>query len=169
MACPSLDALAAESAPRGFTSLFIYTREAHPGELLPHHTNFAQKVAQAHRFRAEQRVQRRILVDGLDGTVHQRFGALPNMTWILLRGGLIAYKAAWTDAEDVRAAMENIARIVDLRRRGGRLAPFWTERLSFRAVDQAAFDTGLVRNGPQAVSDFAAFTSRVPLDRLEEE
>jgi hypothetical protein len=169
MACPSLDALAAEFAPRGFTSLFIYTREAHPGELLPHHTSFAQKMAHARRFRDGQRVQRRILVDALDGTVHQCFGALPNMTWILLRGGLIAYKAAWTDAEDVHAAMENVSRIVDLRRRGGRLAPFWTERLGFRTVDQAAFDAGLERNGPKAVNDFSSFTSRVPLDRLEEE
>ena len=26
--------------------LFIYTREAHPGELIPHHTSFEQKVRQ---------------------------------------------------------------------------------------------------------------------------
>jgi hypothetical protein len=163
-----MDKLAAEHAAAGATSVFVYTREAHPGEHLPHHTSFAQKLAQARCFRDEQRVARRILVDALDGACHRRYGALPNMTWIILRGGILAYKAAWTDAADVRLALENIARLGELRRQGGRLAPFWTERLGFRVVDQAAFNTGLVRNGPKAVAEFEAFMRRVPLDRLEE-
>jgi hypothetical protein len=168
MACPSLDVLAEEFGPRGFTSLFVYTREAHPGEHLPHHTSLEQKLAHARRFRDEQHVRRRILVDALDGAVHRLYGELPNMTWIVLRGGTIAYKAAWTNAEDVREGLENVARIADLRRGGGRLAPFWTERLGFRAVDQAAFNAGLERNGPKAVAEFEAFVRRVPLDRLED-
>jgi len=163
-----MDLLAAEHTARGFDSLFIYTREAHPGEILPHHTSFARKLAMARLFRDEQQVQRRILVDALDGAGHKLYGALPNMTWVLLRGGLIAYKAAWTDADDVRMAVENVMRIAELRRRGGRLAPFWTERLGYRVVDQAAFNAGLERNGPKAVAEFDAFTRRVPLDRLEE-
>ncbi len=163
-----MDSLAADFADRGFESLFIYTREAHPGELLPHHTSFAQKLTMARRFREEQGVRRRILVDSLDGACHRAYGALPNMTWVILRGGTIAYKAAWTDATDVRLAMVNVARIGELRRQGGRLAPFWTERLGFRVVDQAAFNAGLVRNGPKAVAEFEAFMRRVPLDRLQE-
>lgn len=163
-----MDPLAVEFAPRGFTSLFIYTREAHPGEHLRHHTSFAQKLAQARRFRDEQGVRRRILVDALDGALHRRYGALPNMTWIVLRGGILAYKAAWTDAEDVRTALEGVARLGELRRRGGRLAPFWTERLGFRVVDQAAFNAGLERDGPQAVADFAAYLRGATLDRLDE-
>jgi hypothetical protein len=163
-----MDALAADFAERGFSSLFLYTREAHPGEILSHHTSFEQKLAQARRFREEQGVRRRILVDSLDGACHRAYGGLPNMTWVILRGGVIAYKAAWTDAADVRMAMENVARIGELRRQGGRLAPFWTERLGFRVVDQAAFNAGLECNGPKAVAEFEAFMRRVPLDRLEE-
>ena len=163
-----MDPLAAEFAPRGFTSVFIYVREAHPGEYLPHHTSFEQKLAHARRFRDEQHVQRRILVDSLDGTCHRAYGSLPNMTWILLRGGTVAYKAMWTDATDVRDAMENVARLGELRRRGGRLAPFWTDRLGFRVVDQDTFMAGLERNGPKAVAEFAAFMRNTPLDRLDE-
>lgn len=163
-----MDQLAAEYADQDFQSYFIYTREAHPGEILPHHTSFEQKLAQARIFRDEQGVQRRILVDGLDGACHRRYGLLPNMTWIVMRGGLIAYKAAWTDADDVRAAMRNIARLGEMRAHGGRLAPFATERLAFRVVDQAAFNAGLVRNGPKAVEEFAAFLRHAQLDRLEE-
>ena len=64
-----MDTLAAEYSEHGFDSLFIYTREAHPGEILPHHTSFAQKLAMARRFQEEQGVRRRILVDALDGAV----------------------------------------------------------------------------------------------------
>jgi hypothetical protein len=163
-----MDQLAAEYAPLGFRSAFVYTREAHPAEHLRHHTSFAQKVAQARQFREEQAVQRQILVDALDGACHRAYGALPNMTWIVMRGGTIAYKAAWTDTADVRNTMRGIARLAEMRRSGGRLAPFWTERLGFRIVDQAAFNAGLERNGPQAVADFAAFMRHTPLDHLDE-
>jgi hypothetical protein len=163
-----MDALSADHAERGFSSAFIYVREAHPAEHMRHHTSFAQKLAQANRFRDEQHVRRQILVDALDGRNHLAYGGLPNMTWIVLRGGTLAYKAAWTDADNVRAAMDAIARLGELRRRGGRLAPFWTERLGYRVVDQAAFNAGLERNGPQAVDDFAAFLRHATLDRLEE-
>ena len=163
-----MEPLAAEYAGQGVTSLFIYTREAHPGERMPHHTSYAQKLAQARAFRDEQGVRRRILVDALDGPVHRLYGALPNITWIILRRGTIAYKAAWTDARDVRLALEQIARLGELRRQGGRLAPFWAERLGFRVVDQTGFEAGLARNGPQAQADWAAFLRHNALDRLEE-
>ena len=163
-----MEPLAAEYAERGFTSLFIYTREAHPGEQLPQHTSFTQKLAQARAFRDEQGVRRRILVDALDGPVHRLYGALPNMTWIILRRGTIAYKAAWTDAGDVRVALEQIERLGEMRRQGGRLAPFWTERLGFRLVDQAQFEAGLERNGPQAQTDWAEFLRHATLDQLQE-
>lgn len=163
-----MEPLAAEYAERDVTSLFIYTREAHPGELLPHHSSFAQKLAQARTFRAEHGVRRRILVDALDGPVHRLYGALPNMTWLILRRGTIAYKAAWTDAGDVRLALEGVARLGELRRQGGRLAPFWTERLGYRVVSQAGFEAGLARNGPRAQEDWAAFLRHAKLDRLDE-
>lgn len=163
-----MDDLADEYAPRGFHSFFVYTREAHPGELLPHHTSFDQKLAHARAFRDEQSVRRPILVDALDGSLHRLLGAMPNMVWIVLRGGTIAYKAAWTAPDDVRRAAEEIARIPELRRRGGRLAPIWTERLGYRVVDQAAFMRGLERNGPKAVAEFADFMRQSSLDRLDE-
>lgn len=163
-----MEALAQEFAPRGFASAFIYVREAHPGEFMPPHDSFARKLAHARRFRDEQGVRRPILVDSLDGAYHRIFGGLPNMTLIVLRGGTLAYKGAWTDAADVRNAMGQIENIAALRRQGGRLAPFWTERLAYRVVDQAAFNAGLERNGPKAVAEFAAMVRKAGLDRLDE-
>src|SRR5688572_31164991 len=44
MAAPSLEPLAERFAPRGIQFLFIYVREAHPGEHYPHHTSSEQKL-----------------------------------------------------------------------------------------------------------------------------
>ena len=61
-------------------SVFIYTREAHPGENYPHHTSMAQKRSHARAMKEALGFQRQMLIDDLEGTVHRRFGMLPNMT-----------------------------------------------------------------------------------------
>ena len=46
-----MDALADEYADREVGGIFLYTNEAHPGEILPHHTSMEQKAAQAEKLR----------------------------------------------------------------------------------------------------------------------
>jgi hypothetical protein len=78
---------------------------------------------------------------------------MPNMSWVLGRGGSILYKAMWTSA----------ARIADFLERSGSAAqpldllhaPFHTEQLEVRRRDGDAFQRGLERNGPRAVAEFA--------------
>ena len=153
MACAAMDDMAGRYADRGVTSVFIYTREAHPGESLPHHSSMGDKREQARSFRNESSLQRRILLDDLEGTTHRAFGLLPNMCWILGRGGLVLYKAAWTAANDVEdallAALDGLAG-----RRSGDRRPAYTERLLWRVRDEEAFRRGLERAGPQAIRDF---------------
>ena len=84
--------------------LFIYAREAHPRELIPEHTSFEQKVLQAKMLR-DRGNSRQILVDRLYGDVHRVYGGRPNMSWILDHTGRVAYKASWTDANDIRAVL----------------------------------------------------------------
>ena len=148
-----MDDLADRFAGRGVTSVFVYTREAHPGEHHRHHTSMDDKRANAKAFLEHSAVRRPILLDDLDGTAHHAYGLLPNMTWIVMPGGRIAYKAAWTYADDVEDALawtlDHLAR-----RRDERLTPFYSERLAWRHNDPAAFRAGLERAGPQAVSDF---------------
>lgn len=148
-----MDDLADRYADRGVTSVFLYTREAHPGENYRHHTSMDVKRANAAAFREHSSVRRPILLDDLDGTAHRAYGLLPNMTFIVLPGGRIAYKAAWTAAEDVESAL--VWTLDHLgRRRDERLVPLYSERLAWRTNDPAAFREGLERTGPQAVSDF---------------
>jgi hypothetical protein len=83
--------------------------------------------------------------------VHAAYGLMPNMSWVLGRGGTILYKAMWTSAD-------RIAEVLDRQRGQSRdlaRVPFHTEQLELRRLDSEAFQRGLERNGPKAVVEFA--------------
>jgi hypothetical protein len=102
-------------------------------------------------LRDELGITRPILVDDLDGSVHIAYGLMPNMSWVLGRGGTILYKAMWTSAARIGEFL-----VRQQAQRGGlAYAPFQTEQLELRARDSETFQRGLERNGPRAVSEFA--------------
>jgi len=140
--------------------VFLYTREAHPGEHFPAHRSFEQKLAHARAFRERFAVERPILVDDLAGTGHRLYGLLPNMTYLIGRGGRVLFRADWTDAAAVEAALAYLRGARARRREGLRLKPFYAEFVGHRWSDQAAFDAGLEVAGPQAVADFAQAMAR---------
>ena len=103
----------------------------------------------ARRLRDELGITRPILVDDLAGTAHTAYGLLPNMSWVLDRGGAILYKAMWTSAARIGDFLER------QQTQPGGAATFYTEQLEPRALDRGAFQRGLQRNGPRAVTEFA--------------
>jgi hypothetical protein len=90
-------------------------------------------------------------VDDVEGTVHRAFGLLPNMSWVLDRGGTILYKAEWTSAAHVGEFLEQR----EARPPGPASGTFYAELRAPVARDRAAFQRGLERNGPRAVTEFA--------------
>lgn len=148
-----MDDLADRYADRGVASVFLYTRESHPGEHYPHHRSMADKRAHATAFQRACGVRRRILLDSLDGAVHRAWGMLPNMTWIVGPGGLILYKSAWTAPDDVEHALHSLLDYRERQKRDG-MRVMYTERIGLRATDEPGFRAGLERAGPSAVTDF---------------
>ncbi len=148
-----MDAIADRYADQAVSSVFIYTREAHPGEVYRHHTDMDVKRHHARALRDEIGIKRHILLDDIEGTAHRAYGTLPNMTWIFGRGGLILYKSAWTDPLDVEGSLDRAIEGLARRVKGDKL-PFYSERLSWRVRDDETFRKLLERCGPQAVSDF---------------
>ena len=134
--------------------MFIYTREAHPGENVGHHDSLERKLACAKLLAEEAGIGRDILVDDLDGTVHRAYGLMPNMTWVIGRGGRVAYKANWTSAANVEAFL--------VRFLAGQAGPppgtspvmYETQQAEFRYTDRKRFMQDLLRNGPRAVAEF---------------
>jgi hypothetical protein len=154
MAAPSMNSLAERFADQKVGSIFLYTHEAHPGEIYPHLTSMEQKFRNARDLRDVLGVTRPILVDSLDGACHRAYGSMPNMTWIFNKSGIPLYKSDWTDVISVELAIEYLLRVGERRRNRERLAPFRVERIDYRVQDQDAFYKGLERNGPKAVQEF---------------
>jgi hypothetical protein len=89
-------------------------------------------------------------VDDPAGTVHRAYGLMPNMSWVLDRGGTILYKAMWTSAAHVGEFLEQREA-----QSGPASSTFYVEQLAPVARDRPAFQDGLERNGPRAVTEFA--------------
>src|SRR5215472_18229910 len=93
MACPSMDELYRNYAERGVESVFVYVREAHPGENFGPQDSFERKLAHAHEFQRLCDVRRPILVDDLEGRAHRAFGQMPNMTYILNSAHSVVFRS----------------------------------------------------------------------------
>lgn len=118
------------------------------------HDSLETKIAHARLLRDEIGIRRPILVDDLNGTAHRAYGLLPNMTWVIGRGGRILYKSDWTSAANVEAFLDRYE--VGRRRKptAGASGPYWTEQIEFRDIDRQAFYRRLRRNGPRAYEEF---------------
>ena len=140
---------------KGMALVFVYTREAHPGENYPAHSSMEQKIAHARVFREQRHIERPILVDDLSGTVHRLYGELPNMTYLIGRGGRILFRSNWTDAPTIEMMLNYLVNVRARRREGERLAPFYAEFAGYRITDPTKFQAGLHIGGQQAIDDFA--------------
>jgi hypothetical protein len=134
--------------------VFVYTREAHPGENVPHHDSFERKLACAKLLAEEVGIGRDILVDDLAGTVHRAYGLMPNMTWVVDRGGRVAYKANWTSAVNVEAFLGRFLAARTGHPPGAMPVMYETQQAEFRYPDRKRFTEHLRRNGPRAVAEF---------------
>ena len=140
--------------------LFIYTREAHPGEVFPPHASYEQKVRHAAAFR-ERGLARPILMDTLDGQVHRLYGGVSNMTWIVDHTGHVAYKASWTDAVDIRGALDETLKIRERRREGGNVSPFYREIVGVRRYHPPPSEGPRFLGGKKAEEDVRRYWERV--------
>ena len=147
--------MAKEFSEYGINSIFVYVREAHPGVKYPCHTSIEEKISNAQDMVKKWGIERRMLVDDLEGNVHQAYGTLPNMTYILGVGGTVIYRADWTDERTIRMALEQINYERGHRRNRTRVTPYYVEWIPQRVNDRIAFIDGLANDaGPRAVEEF---------------
>jgi peroxiredoxin len=91
-----------------FQFLFCYVREAHPGDNLPAHRTMDDKTTAAELLREEDDVQMPILVDDLKGTVHRKYGKMPNATFLIDKSGRVAFRCLWTQGGVLEEAIEEL-------------------------------------------------------------
>lgn len=128
-------------------SIFVYTREAHPGEKHGHHESMEDKLASAGKLIERFGVERRVLVDDLGGSVHRAYGILPNMTYVIRRRGKVHYRASWTDPASVAFAMEQLELERQVARDGGSTLGYFMDMVPARPRDRLAFMQGLLDGG----------------------
>jgi hypothetical protein len=141
---------------QGFEFFTIYVREPHPGEHYGPHRDFEQKLKSARDCCEQDGIQNPMLVDDLKGTVHRLYGSMPNMIYIIDKNGRIAYKAMWTDHEEIASVLSNLVLADQLEAQGVRVKPSYTERINYIPAQYAGglrekvFD----RAGPKAWEDY---------------
>lgn len=77
--------------------VFVYTREAHPGSSIGPHQSLDEKRQRARELKAAESVRLPILVDTLDGAIHQRWSMMPNSTFLISRAGQVVAKSLLLD------------------------------------------------------------------------
>ena len=142
-------------------SIFVYTREAHPGELHGHHEDFGQKRSAAREMVERFDIRRQMLVDDYEGTAHRAYGRLPNMTYIVSRGGRVDYRASWTDGRTIRFALETLTLARAAAKEGRRVLPYFMEWRPTRLNDGRGFLEGLVTiGGERAANEYIEEAAR---------
>ena len=89
--------------------LFVYIREAHPGEKLPAHTSIEDKLRAAKFFQKEEHVEFPVLVDELQGRVHRKYGKMPNATYLIDKAGRVAFRSLWSRVSSIEVGAGEIA------------------------------------------------------------
>ena len=89
------------------TFLVVYVREAHPGSRRGAHTGLDNKIERAREVQNDFREKRKMLVDDVEGSMHQAYGSFPNMVYIIDPDGQVVYRCDWSFAKRIDAVLAN--------------------------------------------------------------
>ena len=161
---PELEALRAEFEPKGFRFFVVYTRECHPAENYPQHSSYEDKVECASVCRELERVTTPIIVDTLEGDIHQAYGSLPNMCYVVDKRGRIYYRSQWAAHDELKEILNDLVHMAaEVQRRGSELPDgrvFYYERLRVHNTDQEARQRIFDRAGQRAHQEWADVFAR---------
>lgn len=88
--------------------LFVYVREMHPGDDLPAHSSYEDKVNAAALLHDEEDLDMPIVVDEVRGGIHKKYGRHANPTYLIDKSGRVAFRMLATRPGVVRAALEEL-------------------------------------------------------------
>ena len=91
--------------------LTLYVREAHPGERYPQPEDAETKLRHARDYRDRDRLPWPVLVDDLEGDLHQRLDPKPNAVYLVDRHGRVVFRTLWANEREsaLREALEALA------------------------------------------------------------
>lgn len=98
----------------------IYAREAHPGEGYRHIDSIEEKIEHARDLRRAERIERMLLVDDREGTLHRWSGGFPDSVLVVGTDGRVAAYAEWNEPDGIAEVLDRLldagGRAADLQR-----------------------------------------------------
>jgi len=91
--------------------LFVYAREAHPGEKIPAHGSMADKFRAARLLRDQEDLEMPVIVDDLRGSIHRKYSKLPNPAFLIDKSGRIAFRSMWAKPEALAGSIEELLKL----------------------------------------------------------
>ncbi len=85
----------------------LYVREAHPGSICAKHETIDDKIKNAGAL-VKDGEGRKLLIDGLDGTVHKAYGSFPNSCFIINKNGCIVFYSDWNNPHATGRALASL-------------------------------------------------------------
>jgi hypothetical protein len=86
--------------------LDVLVRQAHPGPGVEAYRTELQKLRDAEAYQQVEGIPWPVLVDDLNGRVHQRYGALADPSYLLDADGRVAFYLHWSNAPTLHQAIE---------------------------------------------------------------
>lgn len=162
----TMDALADQYA--GDVDCYVvYTREAHPGQHYPAHQTLDEKLSNAADACDLESVDRTVLVDDLDGTMHTQYTSLPNAVYVIGTDGVVAHQADWLDPS---ALQDAIHRLLENEDRGAAVTPTSLTD-NYEKPTRATLDEMyrvFRRAGPGSLRDFLRTMPQLLMHRIRE-
>jgi len=141
---------------RGVEFLFIYTNESHPGDAYPPHASIEVKTARARELKELEEIRFPVLVDHLDGTVHQTYGDRPNSSFVVNRDGRLVYRTALTEPPNLWEYLTHLLLWDEVRERKLPTHVQYIEQVRFQIPDGPLHKKVIARAGDDAVKEIAA-------------
>jgi hypothetical protein len=88
----------------------VLIRQAHPGPAARPYRMFADKMADAKRYKQQHDIEYTVLVDHLDGSVHQNYGGMADPAYLIDADGRVAFYNMWTHVPTLHRAIRALTR-----------------------------------------------------------
>lgn len=153
---PAINQVQAEFADRQIAFFLLYTRESHPAENFGAHTSLEMKQAYARALQKLEDVRFPIIVDHLDGRIHQAYGVWPNALFVIHKDGRLIFRSNMANHQELRQFLEDIVAADQAAAAGKVLHLQYSERVIAHEADQATHKRVYERAGPKAFEDYWA-------------
>ena len=123
--------MASEWAERDVQFFTVYVREPHAGGDYPQPETITQRAQYASDCASLVGQRIPVIVDSIENEVHQAFGGLPNMVYVIDTRGKVGYRATWAKHEQVRDAVDRLLRFHEAQKSGKKMMggmPAWSEQ-----------------------------------------